>query len=125
MAVENKYTNIMSQHDDGSTALTIFTSVQQAKDYFLTANAQQCAVDNSTQVEYALVADDNGDNTKLKRTLGFDLSGQGQTYNNRMIELINADDWGGQYASRITALVDAGTLANNPFSEAESSEHLF
>ena len=46
MAVENKYTNIMSQYDDGSTALTIFTSVQQAKDYFLTANAQQCDTDN-------------------------------------------------------------------------------
>jgi len=109
MAVENKYTNIMSQHDDGSTALTIFTSVQQAKDYFMTANAQQCAVDNSTQVEYALVADDNGDNTKLKRTLGFDLSGQGQTYNNRMIELINADDWG----------------ATLPYSTADDSNHLF
>lgn len=112
MAVENKYTNIMSQYDDGSTALTIFTSVQQAKDYFLTANAQQCAADNCTQVEYALVADSNGDNTKLKRTLGFDLSGQGQTYNNRMIELINADDWG-------------ATLPYSTVETTDDSEHLF
>ena len=112
MAVANKYTNIMSQHDDGSTALTIFADVTAAKDYFLTANAQQCAVDHSTQVQYALVADSNGDNTKLKRTLGFDLSGQGQTYNNRMIELITAKDWG----------------ATIPYTTAEStdaSEHLF
>ena len=112
MAVENRYTNIMSQHDDGSTALTIFTSVQQAVDYFLTANAQQCAVDHSTQVQYALVADDNGDNTKLKRTLGFDFSGQGQEYNNRMIELITAGDWG-------------ATLPYTTVETTDDSEHLF
>ena len=112
MAVVNKYTNIMSQHDDGSTALTIFADMEEAKNYFLTANAQQCAVDHSTQVQYALVADSNGDNTKLKRTLGFDLSGQGQTYNNRMIELINADDWG-------------ATLPYNTVETTDDSEHLF
>ena len=118
MAVENKYTNIMSQHDDGSTALTIFADLAAAKSYFFTANALKCAVDHSTQVEYALVADSNNNNTKLKRTLGFDLSGQGQTYNNRMIELVDANDWGkpstldlrGLYSSVITT---------------ETSDHLF
>lgn len=122
MAVANKYTNIMSQVQDGSEPLTIFTTVQQAKDYFLTANAQQCAVDHSTQVEYALVADDNGDNTKLKRTLGFDLSGQGQDYNNRMIELITANDWGKLSATSALS-VDGSSLLN--YSTAESSDHLF
>ena len=122
MAVANKYTNIMSQIQDGSEPLTIFTTVQQAKDYFFTANAQQCAVDHSTQVEYALVADDNGDNTKLKRTLGFDLSGQGQDYNTRMIELISANDWG-KLPATSTVSVDGSTLLN--YSTAESSDHLF
>ena len=112
MSVANKYTSTMSQHDDGSTVLTIFSTVQQAKDYFLSANAQQCITDNSTQVEWALVEDDDGNNTKLKTTVGFDLSGQGQAYNNRMIELINADDWGaGNHYTTVEA--------------SDSSEHLF
>ena len=117
MAVANKYTNIMSQHDDGSTALTIFANVAAAKDYFLTANAQKCAVDHSTQVEYALVADSNGDNTKLKRTLGFDLSGQGQTYNNRMIDLVEANDWGKPTTTGLTPYTTVETT--------DTSEHLF
>ena len=112
MAVANKYTCIMSQHDDGSTALTIFANVEEAKNYFFTDNAQQCAVDHATQVQYALVADSNGDNTKLKMTLGFDLSGQGQTYNNRMIELLTANDWG-------------ATVPYSTVETTDDSEHLF
>ena len=40
-----KITTITSQIDDGSTALTEFSSVQEAKDWFYTAQAQQCSED--------------------------------------------------------------------------------
>jgi len=40
-------------------------------------------------------------------------------------DIAEADDWAGLYVSRITALSDAGTLANNPYTEEESTEHLF
>ena len=63
-----KITTITSQIDDGSTALTEFSSVQEAKDWFYTAQAQQCSEDNSNKVEYQVMADGNGKNTKLKRT---------------------------------------------------------
>ena len=119
MAVAKKYTNIMSQHDDESTALTIFADVAAAKAFFFTANALKCAVDHSTQVEYALVADSNGDNTKLKRTLGFDHSGQGQTYNNRMIELISANDWGAVFSDA------PGCIEYTTVETTDASEHLF
>lgn len=122
MAVENRYTNIISQNntgyeDGGAPALTIFTTVDQAKNFFFTANALQCMEDHSTQVAWALVADANGDYTRLKRTLGFDLSGQGQQYNNRMIELIAANDWG-------VSPVD-GAGAYTTVETTDPSEHLF
>jgi hypothetical protein len=103
MVVANKYTDIMSQIDDGSTALTVFTTVQQAKDFYLSANAQQNAIDNATQVQYALIADGNGDNTKLKRTLGFDLSCEGAVYITKMTELLTADDFKGSAVKYTTA----------------------
>ena len=46
-----KITTITSQIDDGSTALTEFSSVQEAKDWFYTAQAQQWSEDNSNKVE--------------------------------------------------------------------------
>ena len=108
----NKITQILSQVDDGSTAFTNHADVAAAKSFFLTTAALTVFDECCTELQWAAV-----DNTKLKYTMTFGTKGTSD---------INAsDDWGGQYASRITALVDAGTLANNPFSEAESSEHLF
>ena len=93
MAVEYKKTTIISQWEEDSTASQAFTTLDGAKDFYLTANAQECNEDHTTQVAYAIMADDNGNNTKLKMTLGFDNSGQGAAYNLRFIELLNANDW--------------------------------
>jgi hypothetical protein len=107
-----KFTSIASQLDDGSTALVVFNSVTEAKNWFYTANAQQCSEDYTVRVEYGLVADGNGNNTQLKRTEEFDLSGNGQKYNNRKIELITANDWRNDSGAGIGPTVD-------------SSDHLF
>jgi len=89
----NTFTTITSQISDGSTPLTVFSTVDEAKSYFYTAEALACTADNTSRVEWQLVADENGDNTKLKRTEGFNTSGIGDTYNTTKTNLINAGNW--------------------------------
>ena len=98
-----KITTITSQIDDGSTALTEFSSVQEAKDWFYTAQAQQCSEDNSNRVEYQVMADGNGKNTILKRTEEWLSDGSGQVYNNAKIQLIDDGNWSAnQYTSDLS-----------------------
>ena len=108
MSYHNKFTVITSQIFDGSTALTVFSSIDQAKNFFYTADALSCCDNHTSRVEYQLVADENGDNTKLKRTEGFDTSGIGDQYNTTKDTLLNAGNW-----------------ANNPYTTAVSEDHLF
>ena len=102
------FTIITSQIDDGSTPLTVFATVEEAKSYFYTAEALACSENHSTRVAWQLMSDGNGDNTKLKRTEGFDTSGIGETYNTTKNNLISANNW-----------------TKNPYTTESSTDHLF
>ncbi len=105
--VVNRYSMILSQI--GDPPLKVFNNLQEAINFYFTPNAQKCHIDHCTRVQYQVVKDENGQSTKLKRTMGFDLSGQGQVHNNKKIELIGKNDWG----------------ANPPYGNQEVSDHLF
>ena len=108
MASNHKITSITSQVSDGSTTPRVFNTLQEAKDWFYTSQAQQCSEDNTYRVEYALVADENGLNTKLKRTEEWQPDGQGQIYNNAKIQLIGEGNWN-----------------NNVYTTEQSEDHIF
>jgi len=113
----NKQTAIFSQIDDGSTALTVFANTDVAKSHFFTADALTVNDECCTNIQWALVADDNGDNTKLKVTFDFGTKGTST--------IAQSDDWAGQYNSRKDALMSAGTWGNNAYTTEESTDHLF
>ena len=114
----NKQTKIISQVDDGSTSLTTFANVNAAKAFFFTHEALTVMDETCTVLEWALVADDNGDNTKLKSTFAFGTKGSPS--------IAEADDWASQYNSRKTALINSGgwTKVQNGFIFTDSSDHL-
>jgi len=100
-----KVTTITSQINK---SIVVFQTLQEAKDWFYTANAQRCSSTYCAKVEYALVSDHDGNHTKLKRTEEWALDGSAQVYNNRKIELISAGDWN-----------------NNVYHHETVDEHLF
>ena len=101
----NKQTKIISQVDDGSTTWTIFADVAAAKTFYFTDDALTVMDECCTILEWALVADDNGDNTKLKTTFAFGTKGSPG--------IAEADDWAGQYNSRKTALINSHQWVKN------------
>jgi len=113
----NKQTKIISQIDDGSTALTTFADVAAAKTFFFTDEALTVMDETCTVLEWALQADGNGDNTQLKTTFAFGTKGTDG--------IAEADDWAGQFNSRKTALLDAVNWAKNGYTIEESTDHLF
>ena len=90
----NMFTIIASQFDDGSTALTEFSTTDEAKEYFWTTEALAVQDTYTSEVQYQLVADDNGKFTKVKKTEGFDGSGIGDTYNTKKHALLSSNNWG-------------------------------
>ena len=94
--VHNKITTIFSQPYDGSTALTTFSSVADAKNYFFTTAAQTVIDECATQLQWSVVNDARGDATSLKLTIAFGI-------------VHNAADeqWGAAYNRRMKALQDA------------------
>ena len=113
----NKQTSIFSQIDDGSTALTVFADTDAAKSFFFTTEALAVWDETCTTLQWALVADGNGDNTKLKVTFDFGTKGAGTA---------EADDWSEQYNSRKTALINSNNWSGAfGFSHQSSTEHLF
>ena len=114
----NKRTMIFSQVDDGSTALTVFANTDAAKAHFFTTEALAVWDECCTTLQWALLADDNGDNTKLKATFDFGTKGTPG--------ITAADDWAGQFNSRKTALIGSNGWFNN-MTEASVSDsgHLF
>ena len=108
----NKRTQILSQIDDGSTALQNFADVETAKSWFYTANALTVFDECCTELQWSVV-----DSQKLKYTMTFGTKG---TPN-----IAPADDWAGQFSSRKTALMDSNDWANNPYTTAETDSHLF
>lgn len=108
----NKITHILSQIDDGSTALTNHADVAAAKSFFYTADALTVFDECCTELQWSVV-----DNTKLKYTMTFGTKGPA--------DISPADDWAGQFNSRQTALRDADNWTNNQHTTEESTDHLF
>jgi hypothetical protein len=107
----NKRTTIFSQIDDGSTALTIFATVAEAKAFFFTAEALAVFDECCTELQWALVG-----TTGLKQTM---------TFGTRGGNIAAADDWAGQYNSRKTALRNSNNWAKNGYTTQEVDSHLF
>lgn len=116
----NKQTKIISQTYDGSTALTSFANVAAAKTFYFHAEALTVMDECCTILEWALVADERGDNTKLKTTFAFGTKGTSS--------IAEADDWAGQYNSRKTTLRDADKWIKTGISTVivftDSSDHI-
>ena len=108
----NKKSNILTQIEDGSTALQNFADVDTAKTWFYTADALTVFDECCTQLQWSLV-----DNQKLKYTMAFGTKGTPG--------ITAADDWAGQFNSRKTALIDADNWANNGFITEDTDSHLF
>lgn len=109
--VFNKKTSIYSQIDDGSTALTNFASVAEAKSWFFTDAALALYDECCTQLQWALVG-----TTELKKTMAFGTKGG---------QIAAADDWAEQYKSRKTSLINSNNWAKNVYTHEESNSHLF
>lgn len=109
--VFNKRTSTYSQIDDGSTPLTTFSTIEEAKSYFLTDAALAVYNECCTQLQWALVG-----TTGLKKTMAFGTKGG---------QITPADDWAEQYNSRKTALISAKNWQRNPHLTQESDSHLF
>lgn len=62
----NKKSVLFTQQDDGSTPLINFANITEAKNYFLTAEAQAVHNDCCTELQWAIV-----DSTNLKVTYTF------------------------------------------------------
>ena len=108
----NKRTQILSQINDGSTALQNFADVDAAKSWFFTAEALTVFDECCTELQWSVV-----DSQKLKYTMTFGTKGTAG--------IAEADDWAGQFNSRKTALIDANNWAKNPYTGAVSEDHLF
>lgn len=108
----NKQTTIFKQIDDGSTPLTVFADVDEAKTYFFTTSALTTTDTNATQLQWAL---HNGDK-ELKRTIAFGTKGAGTAA---------GSDWADLFNAQKTALIDANDWAANGYEAEDSSEHLF
>lgn len=114
----NKRTSHFSQVDDGSTALTVFADTDEAKSHFFTAEALAVWDECCTTLQWALMADGDGNNTMLKVTFDFGTKGTP--------EIAESDDWAGQYNSRKQALNDSNGWFQNPTTVTpDQTDHLF
>ena len=107
----NKRTQILTQIDDGSTALTTFATVAEAKAFFFTTEALAVYDECCTELQWALVG-----TTGLKHTMTFGTKGYPTTA---------SDDWAEQYNSRQTALRNSNNWVKNGYTFQESDTHLF
>jgi len=107
----NKRTQVLSQIDDGSTALTTFATVAEAKSFFYTDSALAVFYECCTELQWALVG-----TTGLKYTMTFGTKGG---------QIAPADDWAGQFNSRKTGLITANNWSKNPYTTQEVDSHLF
>jgi hypothetical protein len=109
----NKQSAIYSQIDDGSTALTTFTTVAEAKAFFFTDAALTVYNECCTELQWALVGD-----TALKFTMAFGTKGG---------NIAAADDWAELFNSRKKSLIDTGQWApgNKGYQTQSIDSHLF
>lgn len=94
----NKITHIAAQPYDGSTALTTFSNVDEAKAFYFTSDAITIFDETCTQLQWAVINDARGDATSLKWTMAFGTKGTGTA---------EADDWSAQHLTRKQAKIDA------------------
>ena len=112
----NKQTVITSQEPSNGVYVK-FDDVTAAKDHFFTADMQTVYEECCTNLQWALVADDNGNNTKLKATYDFGTKGTSG--------IAESDDWAAQFASRMAALTSSAAHSDQVITDASSAEHLF
>jgi len=111
----NKRTSHFSQVAETPT---VFADVNSAKSHFFTPEALAVWDECCTTIQWALLADGNGDNTKLKVTFDFGTKGNPS--------IAEEDDWSGQYNSRKTALMNSNDWLKNPTTAtADQTDHLF
>ena len=94
----NKITHIAAQPYDGSTALTTFSSVDEAKAFYFTTDAITIFDETCTELQWQVISDARGDATSLKWTMSFGTKGTGTA---------EADDWSAQHLTRKQAKIDA------------------
>jgi len=114
----NKNTKIISQPSHDWATKQSFADTDAAKTFFFTDEALAVIDECCTNVQWALVADDNGDNTQLKYTFDFGTKGAGTA---------PGDDWAEQYNTRKTALINSNGWIK-PGVESiftDDSNHLF
>ena len=107
----NKRTQILSQIDDGSTALQNFADVEEAKSWFYTADALTVFDECCTELQWSVV-----DSQKLKYTMTFGTKGTAN--------ISAADDWAEQYNSRKTALINSQGWTKVNCTFTDDSNHL-
>lgn len=115
----NKTTVITSQSPDSTQTYVNFANVQAAKDHFFSADAQTVYDECCTNLQWALVANEDSNNTMLKCTYDFGTKGSA--------DIAEADDWASQFATRMAALssVSANGITDQIITDQDSAEHLF
>lgn len=113
----NKKTQILTQIDDGSTALTTFATIAEAKSFFYTDAALAVFNECCTELQWALVG-----TIGLKYTMTFGTKGG---------NIAAADDWAEQFNSRKTSLRNSNNWfkyhgkSYSDWTIQESDNHLF
>ena len=119
----NKRTKIYEQIPVSSDySPTVFADVTEARNAFHPAELQTIFDECCTNLQFALVADDKGDYTKLKVTYDFGTKG--------LPGITEADDWAGQFQSRKEGVgaptrPTGITYNQTTIIDPDSVEHLF
>lgn len=122
----NKRTNIYEQVCESSDiSPTIFADVTEARNAFHPAELQTVFDECCTNLQFALMADENGNNTKFKVTFDFGTKGDP----NQRPE----DDWAAQFLARKANIPDPDRPAGITYKQTtidanldpDSPEHLF
>lgn len=120
----NKKTHVYYQTDEYGTPLespSVFSNLSEAKDYFMPPELLVIFNECMTNLQWALVADDNGKNTKLKATFDFGIK-----------EDVSdpKEQWGEQFNIRKASVpgqpnAQGGYWRQTNYSDPDSPEHLF
>ena len=123
----NKRTHIYAQETNGDpeveavNEITTFANTTEAKNLFLPSALQTIFDECCTTLQWALVADGDGNNTKLKVTFDFGTKGPGTAAD---------DDWAAQFNTRNDEIgaptIPSGiNFTQETITDASSEEHLF
>lgn len=120
----NKKTHVYHQTDQGGNLLVspkVFATLSEAKSYFMPPELLEIFNECMTNLKWALVADDNGDMTKLKVTFDFGIK-----------ENVSdpKEQWAEQFNIRKASVPgqpnsQGGYWRQTNYTDPESPEHLF